>query len=157
MYYKSMILGLTILSLTQCASQKKVKTSEPEMTVNETKQNSQKQNLIYFSEGENRFLPEYQMNVTFKNIAEDSRCPQGTQCVWAGVAVANIELMSTTSRPMTLQFSSTNVSGKNYQKTQTFNGYEISLEEVNPYPTTENGQKKLAGKYKIGISFKKTD
>ncbi|WP_228445073.1 hypothetical protein [Chryseobacterium indoltheticum] len=113
--------------------------------------------IIYFNEGENKFLPEFQMNVTFKNIAEDSRCPQGTQCVWAGVAVANVELMSTTSRPMTFQFSTAEVKGKDYHKTQSFNGYTISLKELAPYPSAQEGTKSLSGKYKIAIEITKDD
>ena len=156
--YKGIIFSLGLISLINCKAQKE---STNENTVQLPKGVESKTSVksegktIYFTEGENKFIPEFQMNITFKNIAEDSRCPQGTQCVWAGVAVANIELMSTTSRPMILQLSTTEVNGKNYHKTQSFNGYNITLEEVTPHPSSKEGTKSLSGKYKIGISITK--
>lgn len=157
--YKNIIVGLSIVSLVNCNAQKettKQTTTQQATIVNETPLKKDG-NIIYFSEGENKFLPEFQMNVTFKGIAEDSRCPEGTQCVWAGVAVANIEFMSITSRPMILQFSTAEVKGKDYHKTQSFNGYTISLKELTPYPSAQEGAKSLSGKYKIAIEITKDD
>lgn len=156
--YKNIIVGLSFISLVNCNVQKettKQTTTKQETTiVNETPLKKEGK-IIYFREGENKFLQEFQMNVTFKNIAEDSRCPEGTQCVWAGVAVANVEFMSTTSRPMILQLSTAEVKGKDYHKTQPFNGYSISLKEITPYPTSQKGTKSLSGMYKIGIEISK--
>lgn len=156
--YKNIIVGLSFISLVNCNAQKettKQTTTKQEATiVNETPLKKEGK-IIYFLEGENKFLQEFQMNVTFKNIAEDSRCPEGTQCVWAGVAVANVEFMSTTSRPMILKLSTAEVKGKDYHKTQSFNGYSISLKEITPYPTSQKGTKSLSGMYKIGIEISK--
>ena len=156
--YKNIIVGLSFISLINCNAQKettKQTTTKQEATiVNETPLKKEGK-IIYFREGENKFLQEFQMNVTFKNITEDSRCPEGTQCVWAGVAVANVEFMSTTSRPMILQLSTAEVKGKDYHKTQSFNGYSISLKEITPYPTSQKGTKSLSGMYKIGIEISK--
>lgn len=156
--YKNIIVGLSFISLINCNAQKettKQTTTKQEATiVNETPLKKEGK-IIYFREGENKFLQEFQMNITFKNIAEDSRCPEGTQCVWAGVAVANVEFMSTTSRPMILQLSTAEVKGKDYHKTQSFNGYSISLKEITPYPTSQKGTKSLSGMYKIGIEISK--
>lgn len=156
--YKNIIVGLSFISLINCNAQKettKQTTTKQEATiVNETPLKKEGK-IIYFREGENKFLQEFQMNVTFKNIAEDSRCPEGTQCVWAGVAVANVEFMSTTSRPMILQLSTAEFKGKDYHKTQSFNGYSISLKEITPYPTSQKGTKSLSGMYKIGIEISK--
>lgn len=156
--YKHIILSLGLISLINCKAQKELKNQETAQNSTDIKSETpmkNEENIIYLSEGENKFLKESQMNVTFKSMAEDSRCPQGTQCIWAGVAVANVELMSTTSRPMTLQFSTIEVNGKDYHTTQSFNGYKISLVKVTPHPTAENGAKSLSGKYKIGISITK--
>lgn len=157
--YKNIIVGLSIISLVNCNAQKETtkQTTTQQATIVKETPLKKEGNIIYFSEGENKFLPEFQMNVTFKGIAEDSRCPEGTQCVWAGVAVANIELMSTTSRPMILQFSTAEVNGKDYHKTQSFNGYTISLKELAPYPSAQEGTKSLSGKYKIAIEITKDD
>lgn len=157
MYYKSIILSLGFLSLINCKSQKaksdiiKTETSE----IGDVKTSTKEGEIIYFKEGENKFLKEHQMNVTFKGISEDSRCPKDVQCVWSGVAVAQIEVMSTTSRPMNLQIASIENAGKNYHKSAFFSGYEIQLAEVTPYPENSKGKDALKGSYKIGIIIKK--
>lgn len=152
--YRSIIFSLGLISLMNCKTQKEVSNQSKSEIKNESYSKNE-ESIIYFNEGENKFIPEFQMNITFKNIAEDSRCPQGTQCVWAGVAVANVEFMSTTSRPMILQLSTAEVSGKSYHKTQNFNGYSINLVEVTPQPNVKEGTKSLSGKYRIGITIKK--
>lgn len=157
--YKNIIVSLSVIGLMSCNAQKETQKQTVTNTTTAVKDISLKKNdkIIYFTEGENKFLPEFQMNVTFKGIAEDSRCPEGTQCVWAGVAVANVEFMSITSRPVILQLSTAEVKGKDYHKTQSFNGYTISLKEIAPYPSAQEGTKSLSGKYKIAIEITKDD
>lgn len=106
------------------------------------------ENKIYLSENENKFLKEYNMNITFKGISEDSQCPEDVQCVWAGVAVANIELMGTYTRPSTFLLATSNIPAKGYVKTAIFNGYVIILTEVI--------KNKNTGKYKIGLTIEKS-
>ena len=154
MFYKIIISGFALLFLTDCNAQKD--TNNPEKVVKRDLKNKKIEGkVIYFTEGENKFLPEYQMNVTFKNIAEDSRCPEGVTCVWQGAAVANIEFMGTTTRPMTIPLATTENAGRSYHKSALFNGYRISLVEVNPAPASGEGAKALAGKYRIGIIITK--
>ncbi len=97
------------------------------------------------------------MKVTFKGISEDSRCPKDVNCIWAGVAVAELEVMGTATRPMTLSLASLDNKGRNYHQSADFNGYTITLTEVNPYPGSAEGTKNLKGKYRIGIMIKKSD
>ncbi|KQS92945.1 hypothetical protein [Chryseobacterium sp. Leaf394] len=152
MYYKSIILSLGFLSLINCKTQK-VKNDDIKVQVAENgdvKTTTKEGEIIYFKEGENKFLKDYQMNVTFKGISEDSRCPKDVQCIWSGVAVAQVEVISTTSRPMTLQISSIENKGRNYHKSADFNGYTISLADISPYPESSNS-KSMKGNYKIGI------
>lgn len=156
MYYKSIILGLGFLSLINCKTQK-VKNDDIKVQVAENgglKTTTKEGEIIYLKEGENKFLKDYQMNVTFKGISEDSRCPKDVQCIWSGVAVAQLEVMATTSRPGILQISSIENKGRNYHKSADFNGYTISLADVNPYPESSNS-KSMKGNYKIGIIIKK--
>ncbi|NML71640.1 hypothetical protein HHL23_17820 [Chryseobacterium sp. RP-3-3] len=161
MFHKAIIFSLGLLTLAGCNAQKKTKT--PEQTsgttapMNDTKNSAQKGGIIYFNQGENKFLKDYQMNVTFKGISEDSRCPEGVACVWAGIAVAQIEMMGTYSRPMVLSLATSDNAGRNYRRSEVYNGYSISLEEVTPSRKAEPGGKDLEGKYKIGIKIKKTE
>ena len=141
------------------------KSGEPEMSVGlppdqkalETAKKEQQNtsNVIYFKEGENKFLKQYETNVTFKQITEDSRCPKDVNCIWAGVATAEIELMGLYSRPVTVKLSTINDANKNYRKSQNFNGFSISLVELSPETTSDKGFKALKGSYKIGLKFSK--
>ncbi|WP_292011123.1 hypothetical protein [Chryseobacterium sp.] len=159
MLHKAIIFSLAVLSLANCNAQKKNKTKSGQISAQNSGVKSQAQpkdsNIIYFNEGENKFLEEYKMNVTFKNISEDSRCPADVNCVWAGVAVANVEVMGLATRPRTLQLSTLENAERNYHQSASFNGYAITLTEVTPYPTSTEGSKSLHGKYRIGITIKK--
>ena len=119
--------------------------------------NANKTGIVYLKEGENKFVKEYQMNVTFKQMSEDSRCPKDVNCIWAGVATADVEFMGVATRPMTLQISTINDANKGYTKTQSFNGYNISLVSVTPETTSEKGFKALKGTYQIGLKFEQGD
>lgn len=157
MLYKTLIFSLGLLFLINCNAQKEPKTST-KVNVDETgitKVTQKDAEIIYFNEGENKFLKEQQMNVTFKRISEDSRCPKDVNCIWAGVAVAQVEVMGTTTRPMTLNLASADNKVKNYNQSAIFNGYTISLVDVQPYPNAAEGAKALNGKYKIGLTIKK--
>ena len=141
------------------------KSREPEMSVGlppdqkalETAKKEQQNtsNVIYFKEGENKFLKEYETNITFKQITEDSRCPKDVNCIWAGVATAEIEVMGLHTRPVTMKLSTINDANKNYRKSQNFNGFSISLVELSPETTSDKGFKALKGSYKIGLKFSK--
>lgn len=161
MFHKAIIFSLGLLTLAGCNAQKKTKTSEQTSgtpsPMNDTKNSKQQGGIIYFNQGENKFLKDYEMNVTFKGISEDSRCPEGVNCIWAGVAVAEIEVMGTYSRPVVLSLATTENAGRNFHQSQEFNGYTISLEEVTPFPKADGGAKALEGKYKVGITIKKTE
>lgn len=117
--------------------------------------NSNKKNMVYLKEGENQFLKEYEMNVTFKRMVEDSRCPKDVNCIWAGNAIAEVEFTGTYTRPVTLQFSTMSDANKGYFNTRNFNGYSISLVNLTPETTTAKGFKALKGSYKIALQFEK--
>ena len=131
---------------------KDVKVSE-KVTEKQTPLN--KKGMIYLKEGENKFLKEYEMNVTFKRMVEDSRCPKDVQCIWAGNAIAEVEFMGTYTRPVTVQLSTTNDAKKGYANTEKFNGYKITLEDVTPETTSAKGFKSLKGNYQIALRFEK--
>ncbi len=161
MYHKAIILSLGIFALTGCDAQKKSKASSNASQVQTNPKvipsTTEKDGVLYLSEGENKFLKEYQMNVTFKGISEDSRCPEGVNCIWAGAALAQVEVMGTATRPAILNLASMDFPARNYRQSAEFNGYFITLQDVSPYPKQQEGAKALEGKYKIGITIKKAD
>ncbi|MBH1960198.1 MAG: hypothetical protein I8H68_08810 [Flavobacteriia bacterium] len=111
--------------------------------------------VVYLKEGENKFLKEYEMNVTFKKMSEDSRCPKDVNCIWSGVATAEVEFMGLYTRPVILKLSTLSDAKKGYSKSQEFNGYTISLVEVSPETTSAKAFKALQGSYRIGLQFSK--
>lgn len=157
--YKNIILSVVFSTLASCNTQNSTKNQANTGNsdkVNSDIQRNKEENIIYFNEGENKFLKEYEMNVTFKGISEDSRCPKDVNCVWAGAAVAQVEVIGLATRPVILNLSTMDNAGRNYFKSAEFIGYTISLEELTPYPDAKNSSKALKGNYKIAISIKKT-
>ena len=60
---------------------------------------------------------------------EDSRCPRGTQCVWAGNAKVRIRVKNANGAAQVFDLN-TNMQPENVR----FAGYRISLTDVNPSP-----------------------
>ncbi len=110
-------------------------------------------NVIRLSEGENTFNKDLQMNITFVRLLEDSRCPEGANCVWMGAAKAEVELMGTATRPMRIQLATVDNTARNLQQSAVFNGYSITLENVYPNTTTARGYQDLKGKYVIDLKI----
>ena len=69
------------------------------------------------------------LRVTFSRVAEDSRCPEGVQCVWAGNAKVVLKLSKGRRRASTLTLN-TGVDPKE----AAFRGYEVRLVKLDPYP-----------------------
>ena len=165
---KTEVMTSTTNSTTNSTPVKETKTKEPEMSVGlppdkeaveqadkeAAAETTNKQEVIYLKEGEKKFLKEYGMNITFKKITEDSRCPKDVNCVWEGAATAEIEVMGLETRPMILKISTVN-QGQKYSKVQQFNGYDISLDQLTPGTTSEKGMKQLQGSYKIVLKINK--
>ncbi len=107
--------------------------------------------LTFLKVGEKKYFEERQMSIHFKGITEDSRCPAGVNCVWEGVAVAEITFDGNEVAPQTVRLASTPNAGNNYQHTVTYNGFKISLKSVAPH-SVEN-KASLKGKYEIGLLF----
>lgn len=171
MLNKIVISVLGLMTLAMCKSQQKKEVQDaPDQTSassntnvlsedvrpsasNQTNNNIDQSQTIYLKEGENIFLKGHELNVTFLKIIEDSRCPEGVNCIWEGVATAEIELMGVSTRPRVYKISTTDNETKGYKKTIIFNGKKISLSEITPYPTASQDQKSMQGKYKIGLSI----
>jgi len=160
MLFKTIIFGLGLLTLAHCNAQKETKQptkTETSTVITPEKLSGKEGKIIDLNEGERKLIREYEMNIAFKNISEDSRCPKGATCVWEGVAIAEVELMGYATRPMIVKLSTAEDAGRNYHTSAEFNGCIISLVEVTPYPTSKDGSKVLNGKYRIGIRINKTE
>ena len=141
-----------IFSLLHCQNQNAANSENSKANSNSS---ADQKNIFYFKEGENKFLKEYEMNVTFKKMIEDSRCPKEVQCIWAGNATAEIELMGIYTRPFLIKLSTTNDVKKGWSIMHEFNGYLISLIEVSPETTSAKGFKSLQCNYRIALKLEK--
>ncbi|WP_407402061.1 hypothetical protein [Chryseobacterium sp.] len=134
-----------------CQAQKEVSKTETKVASVENVNT----NSITLVEGESKFLKEYDFSITFNNIMEDSRCPEGSTCIWQGAAVANIQVMGVATRPYTLQLATIDHEGKGYHKSENFNGYTITLKNATPYPSLKENSKSGSEKNKIELIIKK--
>jgi len=68
------------------------------------------------------------LKVRFVEVIEDSRCPEGTNCIWAGVAKIKIQLRW---NGKTAVFE---LNTNQTDKVAVFGGYEVKLASVTPHP-----------------------
>lgn len=69
------------------------------------------------------------LRISFNNVAEDSRCPKGVDCIWAGNGKVVLTLSKTRQRAALMRLN-TNVDPKQ----DDYHGYEVKLVSLNPYP-----------------------
>lgn len=74
-------------------------------------------------------LSRSRLTIKFVSLVEDSRCAEGTQCVWAGNA--KIKVLVTTSRGESKTFEmNTNMGARG----DSLGGYAIMLDSLTPTP-----------------------
>jgi len=71
------------------------------------------------------------VKVKFLELIEDSRCPTGTNCIWAGNAKIKVQVSKPGHKAKTLRLNT----GVNPQSVL-FGGYQIKLTGLTPEPRT---------------------
>ncbi|MDQ1610463.1 MAG: hypothetical protein QOG00_394 [Pyrinomonadaceae bacterium] len=74
--------------------------------------------------------------IRFVAVREDSRCPEGVQCVWAGNARVAVKLSGAGGRPVTIELNT-----MTEPREVTFANYTVKLTNLAPRPVAE-GQPK---------------
>jgi Na+-transporting NADH:ubiquinone oxidoreductase subunit NqrC len=69
------------------------------------------------------------LKITFVSLVEDSRCPKGTKCVWAGNAKIRVRVADARGRSETFEMN-TNMGARG----ASFDSYAINLVNVEPRP-----------------------
>ncbi len=69
------------------------------------------------------------IKIKFLSVVEDSRCPEGVNCIWAGVAKIKIQLRKTGKPAKEFELNTNQL-----DKTVTFEGHTIKLAALTPYP-----------------------
>lgn len=154
------LIFTTLLSgflITACTCQKKSvhnNSSEARKTT-QLVNNKTSKDTIYLKEGQNIFLENEQMNVTFKKVTEDSRCPTGINCVWEGAATLELELTGTYTRPQTLSLQTLDNEFRKLKRSGVFNSHRITVVDLKPYPSANSQSNENKGKYEVGITVEK--
>lgn len=159
MTHRIIISAVGLMLMGNCKNQQASASTQSEVaTETSTTSTSMEENIsgiFRLKENQSVYLKENKMKVTFKNMKEDSRCPEGVNCIWAGVATAEIVLLGESKRPLTILLSTMDDANKGLQKTTNFEGYNYSLVEVSPELTSDRGFKATQGQYKIGLKIEK--
>ncbi len=72
------------------------------------------------------------LTVKFVSVIEDSRCPIGVDCIWAGNAKVQIKVINRKGVSKTFELN-TNLA----PQTVKFEGYEIKLGALTPHPKAD--------------------
>ena len=70
------------------------------------------------------------LRITFEGISQDSRCPTGAQCTWAGDAAAAFILEKS---PTAALHRTLHTHGR-FERQTDYDAFALRLEDVKPYP-----------------------
>jgi hypothetical protein len=91
--------------------------------------NAQTAQKISVLVGKQKKATRSKITVKFAELVEDSRCAEGTQCVWAGNATIKVTVSKPGSAPITFE-ANTNTGPKG----NIYEGYAIYLTSLTPVP-----------------------
>lgn len=80
------------------------------------------------------------LRLSFTTVAEDSRCPQGVECIWAGNGKVVLKVSKAGKHSANINLN-TGIEPKH----KLYDGYDIKLVSLNPYP--QKGEKIKRGDY----------
>jgi hypothetical protein len=88
------------------------------------------------------------INVKFLSVIEDSRCPEGVNCIWAGVAKIKIQVRKTGKPAKEFELNTNQM-----DKSIIFEGHTIKLLTLTPYP--KSGSATNAALYSATLTITK--
>ncbi|MEO7673611.1 MAG: hypothetical protein ABIU09_05985 [Pyrinomonadaceae bacterium] len=99
---------------------------------------AQKPGKLILRVAQEKTAPGTAIKIKFLNVPEDSRCPTGVNCIWAGVAKIKLQLRKNGKRA---EFE---LNTNQLDKSITFEGNEINLTALTPYPKSGTAIKPAA-------------
>ena len=72
------------------------------------------------------------LEIQFHSVAEDSRCPKGVTCMWAGNAKVLLKVKKNGAKPVDVELNT-----NSNPRTANYLDYELSLKELKPYPEAD--------------------
>jgi hypothetical protein len=85
--------------------------------------------------GQDAVLRGQNLGLRFTDVLEDSRCPTDVECFWTGQARIAVAVEPAGSPSTTVEFNTNPAPGQTVN-TASAAGYTITLESLDPYPTT---------------------
>jgi hypothetical protein len=79
------------------------------------------------------------LKISFTYVAEDSRCPEGVNCIWAGNGKIVLRLSKTGRRANVMRLNTTLE-----PKQDDYRGYDVKLVRLEPYPKKDTTIKRKA-------------
>ena len=98
--------------------------------------------------GESAEMPREGLKIEFDSVAEDSRCPKGVTCIWAGNAKILLKVKKDGGKHTNVELN-TNIN----PKTCRYLEYELRLKELKPYP--EGDQTIKSSDYEVILTMHK--
>ena len=104
---------------------------------------------IYVKAYQGTATPISHTSLRLVQVLQDSRCPKGVECIWAGNAKVEVEITNDKGDKITKQVT---LSGKQLPAIYTEDGLEIYIRGLAPYPTT--GSKINPSDYYLRVEVK---
>lgn len=84
------------------------------------------------------------ISITFEEVVEDSRCPEGIDCIWAGRAIVKVNVAANgKTEEKTMIFGALRPGEKENTNLYSSANFAINGVKLNPYPTKDTVGKKL--------------
>lgn len=136
------VLAVCLIALMACGVQTKVRARKT-VRLN--------QNFV-LRVGQEVTVAEQKFNVKLVSVPEDSRCPKGVNCIWAGNVRVMLHVTKAKSKPVKVELS-LNPRDAPDGEAGGYGDYKIKLVGVEPYPV--EGQQLTAGDYTVTLSISK--
>jgi hypothetical protein len=136
------VLALCVLALMACGAQAKVRARKT-VRLN--------QNFV-LRVGQEVLVAEQKLTVKFVSVPEDSRCPRGVNCIWAGNVRVLLHVTKAKRAPEKVEL---NLNPRDFPDGEAADcgDYKIKLVSVDPYPVKD--QQLTARDYSVTLSVSK--
>jgi hypothetical protein len=96
--------------------------------------------------GKQKTAKKSRLKIKFLEVTEDSRCPTGVDCIWAGNAKIKVKIVGSHSSQI-FEFN-TNMGPKG----DIFDGWAITIDKLTPYPQANKEIDKKCYRVEFAIS-----
>jgi uncharacterized Zn finger protein len=136
------VLALCVVALIACGADAKVR-GRKTVRLNEN---------FVLRVGQEVLVADQKLSVKFVSVPEDSRCPKGVNCIWAGNVRVQLQVTKTKSKPVKVEL---NLNPRDFPDGEAGGSgdYKIKLVKVDPYPVADQPIK--AGDYTATLSISK--